>query len=660
MKNMFMLRIITAIFTAIFLFGCGGGGGSAGTTASTSVTSTTTTATVSTTPLIVLSLVKGTDATALTTNAISKSATYFAKVLVTNASGTALPNQLVTLSTDYKIATLAGNAADATALTDSTGTAKVQISPLSLTTTGNAVLSASATVSSSAVTASLNFGTTASNVSLGAIVLAPSTIGALETSAVTVPAYVDGVLATTGNVVVNFSASCGSFSPSSASTNSSGIASSTYQSIATCSGSVALNASAVGATNSGQTITVTPAKAANMVFISAAPALMYVSSAASGSKTSVVKFQVLDSKANGLSGQSVSFALSSASIAAGVKFSLSGSSSTVAQIVTTDSSGYASITVSSGTFPTSATVMATLVSDASVAASSLGLAVASGAATQNSASLSATKLSIEAWNTDGVTTSMTMRVADRQGNPVPDGTAVNFVASTGLITGTCTLTSSACTVTYTSQGTRPANGRAVILAYLDGEESFVDLNGDNIWTSPETFNDVGTLYLDLNENGTWDSSEQTYPGGSTGSSVCTNSANTYPAVAGTCDGAWSGSIRVRKQIVVTLATSDASITSVTSRTLSGFTVWIHDTNANANANANVPLFNAMPTGSLVSARVTTVGATCTVVAASPNVVRNSPNGGYHSIILDGSADCSAVNVVVTVTTPGSVATSQSF
>mgnify|MGYP002137315599 CR=1 FL=1 len=117
---------------------------------------------------------------------------------------------------------------------------------------------------------------------------------------------------------------------------------------------------------------------------------------------------------------------------------------------------------------------------------------------------------------------MSWRVADRQGNPVPAGSAVNFVASHGQVQGTCLLdAASQCSVTYTSQGLRPASGRAVILAYMDGEESFIDQNGDNIWQSGETFYDVGLAYRDDNGNGTYDiATEQTYPGGSTGAMPC--------------------------------------------------------------------------------------------------------------------------------------------
>jgi hypothetical protein len=672
------LKIWMLAMLAVLLSACGGGGNPGSTSAGSGSGTGTTGATIAVT------LVNNTG-TVLTVNAINKSSTFYAKAVVTSATGAVLANQLVTFSTDYTLATLAGNATAATALTDSAGVATVLISPLTLTTTGAATLTASATVSSVAVTSNLNFSTSASNVSLTGLATAPSTIGALGTSAVTVVGSVNGVAAS--GVVVTFSATCGTFSPSTVTTKTengvAGVASATYQSVSGCGASaVSLTASATGATPVSGVINVTAARAANIVFSSATPALMYASSAASGSKTSVVKFQVLDSSSAGLASQSVVFTLSNAAISSGVMFSQSGTTSTAAQTVTTDSSGFASITVASGTLPTTVSVTATLASDSTIAASSLGLVVTTGAATQNSASLSATKLSIEAWNTDGITTLLTMRVADRLGNPVPNGTSVNFVATAGLVTGSCTTVASACSVTYTSQGTRPVNGRVAILAYLDGEESFVDINGDNIWQPGETFYDAGKVYIDENEDGAWVSGEQIIDT-STNSAVCVNTTNTYPAIANTCDSTWSSAIRVRKQAVITLATSNATIECVTrsagqpggyvtssncatvpGRSRSGFTVFVHDTNLNGNSRGNQfgasALYNAMPTGTTVSASITTTGATCTVTAVSPNVVLNSPNGDLHDIVLSGAADCASVNVAVTVASPAGSITTQPY
>lgn len=639
-----LLKYAVWLAGAFILAACGGGGGDPGTVSGTT-TGTGNTATTSA-PTIALAIVDATGAS-VTSNAIGSGALFYVKAVVKNASGSTVANKLVTFTTASKVATLAQGAA----LTDASGVAKVQISPVSVTAANAGNLVASATVDAVAVSSDLDYQTSAANVSLTNMLVAPSSISALQSSAVTVEGRVNGVLAGSSMVSVNFSASCGSFSPASASTSSAGIASTTYQSAVTCSGPVTLTAQATGTTAVTTTVNVTAAQAANVVFSSATVPLMVSSAATGGLKQSTLKFQVLNNAGTGMSGQSVNISLDAATISAGVTFSVGGVATTAVQTVTTDGSGYASVTVSSGSLPTPVIVTATLASNSAIQASSSGVAVTSGRATQNAASLSATKLSIEAFSTDGVQTTLTMRVADRQGNAVPAGAVVNFVTGYGLVQGACMIdAASQCNVTYTSQGLRPANGRVAILAYMDGEESFIDQNGDNIWQASEPFYDVGVLYRDDNENGAYDATEQTYPGGSTGSSACASAVYSYPSVANTCNGTWSSGIRVRQQIIIALATSDANVILTTARTPSGFSVRVTDKNA-----------NAMPTGTTITAAVVTSGAVCKVVGAvSPNVVRNSPNGGTHDILLDAATDCLTVKVNVTVTTPAGFTTTLGF
>lgn len=644
------LKYLAAGVLAVVLAACGGGGGSAGTTSGASTTGTgstaTTTTTVNSVPTISLSIVDASDV-AVTSNAIGSGALFFVKSIVLDASGAAVTNKLVSFTTDSTIATLAQNSA----LTGIGGIAKVQISPVNLNATKAANLVAAATVGTNAVSASLDYQTSAANVTLTNLVVAKNTISALQSSAVTVEGRVNGSLAGSSVVIANFSASCGSFSPASASTNSAGVIITTYQSAAACSGNVVLTAQATGATAANTMVNVSVAQPANLVYSSATVPLMVSSAAATGLKQSSVQFQVLDSSGAGMAGQTVNISLASAAIGAGVTFSVGGAATISIQSVTTDVNGFASVTVSSGGLPTPVVLTAALVSNPTVIASSSGVAVTSGRATQNAASLSATALSIDGFN-DGIQTTLIMRVADRQGNPVPAGAVVNFVASHGLVQGTCLIDgNSQCSVKYTTQGIRPKNGRVAILAYMDGEESFVDLNGDNIWQSNESFFAVGTLYRDDDENGVYGPlTEQTYPGGTTGIKACADDVHSYPSIANTCDNVtWSGSIRVRQQIVIALATQGSNVSLISVRTLNGFTVRVADKNG-----------NSMPTGTTVSAAVVTIGAVCTVTSLSPNVVRNSANPGDHVIKLSGATDCSTVRVDVTVTPPSSIATVVSF
>lgn len=647
-----LLKLLVGLAVAVGLTACGGGGGNPG-TASGATTDSGSTATTSA-PRIKLTIVDEKDEE-VATNAISIGPLFYVKAVVTNSSKSTVANKLVTFTTASTIATLAQGAA----LTDASGVAKVQIRPVSVTAENAGNLVASATVDTVAISSDLDYRTSASDVSLeDPMLVTPSSISALQSSAVTVVARVNGVLAGSSVVVVNFSATCGTFSPASAPTNDQGIASTTYQSAVTCSGKVILTAQASGATTTQSTlkgsVDVSAAQATNVVFSSATLPLMVSSAATGGLRQSTLKFQVLNNAGTGMSGQSVNISLSPATISAGVTFSVGGMATTVDQPVTTDSNGYALVTVSSGSFPTPVIVTAALESNSDIKASSTGVAVTSGRATQNAASLSAIKLSIEAADTDGIQTTLIMRVADRQGNAVPEGAVVNFVTGYGYVQGSCTIdTESQCSVTYTSQGLRPTNGRVAILAYMDGEESFIDQDGDNIWQTGELFYDVGKLYRDDNENGVYDAaSEQTYPGGSTGTSQCDSDVYAYPSVAYTCDDTWSSSIRVRQQTVIALATSTALISETNARTASGFTVRVTD---------DSPAKNAMPTGTTVTAVVATSGAICKVVGAvSPDIVRNSPNGGEHNIFLDDASDCATVKVNVSVKTPAGITTTIGF
>lgn len=633
------LNSLSLVILSVVLTACGGGGGSAGSSGTTGGT-----AAAASAPTIAVAIVDSAF-NMVTGNSVGSGALFYAQATVRDASAAVVPNKLVIFSTDATVATLAAGSA----LTDAGGIARVQISPVNLSAVKSGSLAVSATVNDTPVSSGLDFQTAAANVTLANIAAVQRTLTALQSTAVTVEARVNGALAGNGVVTVNFVATCGSFSPSSAATNSAGIVNTVYQSAVSCAGPVVLSAQAAGATTVTDTVTLTPASATNVVYTSATTSLMVTSQASSGLKQSTVKFQVLDANGAGMSGQAVDITLGSAAISSGVKFS---GDVTAAQAVTTDASGFAQVTVKSGSLPSPVQVTAALHSTPSLQASSNGISVASGVPTQDSASISADKLSIEAWNIDGVQAIVTWRVSDRQGNPIPAGAVVNFVTrSNSNVQATCTIgNNSSCSVNLTSAGLRPTNGRAVILAYMDGEESFIDQNGDNVWQIGEPFSDVGGLYLDSNENGAYDAaSEQTYPGGLTGTLPCAAAPYSYPSVANTCDGTWSSGIRVRRQIVIALATSNAALGAAVGRTDGGFSVNIADGNG-----------NGMPTGTTVAAKVTTTGSACAVTTVSPNVVRNSPNQGVHAIILNGDPSCAAAKVEVTVTSPAGFATTSVY
>ena len=76
---------------------------------------------------------------------------------------------------------------------------------------------------------------------------------------------------------------------------------------------------------------------------------------------------------------------------------------------------------------------------------------------------------------------ITAMLADRNSNSVPDGTVVNFVAEGGKVDGSCKTVDGQCSVTLRTQNPRPSNGRVTVLAYVEGDKSYLDKDGDGVY-----------------------------------------------------------------------------------------------------------------------------------------------------------------------------------
>ena len=182
-----------------------------------------------------------------------------------------------------------------------------------------------------------------------------------------------------------------------------------------------------------------------------------------------------------------------------------------------------------------------------------------------------------------------------------------------------------------------------MLAYVPGEEDFIDADFNNVYDSKEVFTDLGDAYRDDNENLQFDTGEFSVPRG-TSVVACPTVGIDGRAVLNsrpnTCDGQW-GSVDVRKQGTIIFATSEAIITA------GDLVVRISDLND-----------NSMPTGSLISAEKLSGSDQCTVKRAAPSVVPNTLLPIEAAIILD---KCGKGDVIgVTVETPGKFATTQGF
>ena len=578
-----------------------------------------------------------------------------ARAVVRDASGNAVVGKLVTFTADATLVKFVPSSG--TVLTDASGVATIQVTAASLNAAGAGTLNAATTVGTSAVTAAFDYQLSAASVALNPLNVGSGSLAAFGNRAVSVVATINGVAATGTPIQVTFQASCGVVNPVTVTTDSSGSAATTYSANSiTCAGSnVSISASAPGASAQQGVIAVAASQPTNVQFVSASPQLIYLVGSV-GATQSQLTFKVVDANGSPLQNQSVLLSLVTSS-GTGVSIGTVGNTSTVT--LSTDASGQVAVPVFSGTVPTSVQVRAVLATNSSIFAASNLLTVASGRAVQSAASLALTKFSIEGFTVDGQTTDLTMALADRQGNPVPDGTQVNFVAESGvLVPPVCVISggTSSCKVTLRSQGTRPTNGKVAVLAYVPGEEDFVDANFNNIYDTGETFTDLGNAYRDDNDDGLYTSGEFTVP--RTGSSGCT------AAIAGgtgnvngrpnTCDGVW-GSADIRVQTNVIFATSDANIQGTVTNSNVGATTATQGQLSLSISDGNG---NSMPTGSGISIAVTSpTSSGCT--ATNPiSVITNSRNPLSLSIPL---AKCiRGDSLTVTVTSPGGVATPKSF
>lgn len=528
------------------------------------------------------------DSTGATTNAISTSGYTTLSVTLTDPSGRGLSNQLITVSGDP---TQVSFPESASGLTNAEGVATIKLVRASLAATGAGSLTVTYNYKVGSITTYpdgsappaadkiistyVGYQLATANITLVNLNVGASTLAAYGTRQVSVQANVNDK-ATATPVQINFTTTCGQVLPATASTNSLGIATVSYSatdaagaatSTQGCSGkTVEISASTIGATVKTATLSITAAPATNMGFVSATPERIYLANSG-GTTQSIVKFKLVNAQGEVISGQDVILTLKT--LNGGIpKASFGTVGNTSAVTTTTDSKGELSVPVFSGTVPTSVLINAALKSNSAVQTDSAALSIASGRPSQARVSLALEKLSIEGANIDGITSQVTFFLADRQGNPVPDGTAVNFVTEGGaIIPPVCIIGKDAegkptaagtsqCVVTIRSQNPRSLDGRVSILAYASGEEDFVDTNANNVYDCGESFTgfDLGIAYRDDNDNGTADAGEFSIPRAAS-ASTC-GSGVTPTTMNG--DGVW-GAADVRKQGTIIFATSGANI-----------------------------------------------------------------------------------------------------
>jgi len=425
-----------------------------------------------------------------------------------DATGGAISGQVVTFTTTGGLGVFSA----ATALTDASGVASVTLSPKDSTSTGADTVTASVTYNNATYSASAGFKLTATTVTIASVTSDITALGAYAQTSINV------TLAGTSSatpVKVTIASQCvtsgrATLVPADV-TTTTGSASFTYRD----NGCGAyqkednLQIAVVGTTQlASLKFSLSSPAVASISFISSSPQSIYLRGSGYV-ENSDVKFQVKDASGQGVPEQLV--VLEPTTLAGGLL--IEGGSAPVTK--KTDSKGEVTVRINSGTVPTPVRVKATL-KDSAIATVSSSLSIAVGLPSQLRFSVAAEAFNIEAYDRDGVPNTYTVIASDRLGNPVPDGTAINFVTEAGQVEALKFTALNGgiakATAASASNGQRPPDGRVTMVAYALGEESFIDRNGNNIYdkagengaTQDEDFQDLGDIYLDRLYNGRFD------------------------------------------------------------------------------------------------------------------------------------------------------------
>lgn len=490
---------VSALATAMALVGCGGGGGGNDTLQPEISNGPTNTNS------LMASAITLTDVNAKPTTNVGSTGAK-ASVKVVNAKGRPVSGAIVTFKSTAPVTFSTSNGA---VLTNADGIASIAVQPSGALDNGAHVLSAVATFNGETSNESTyNFLLQAANISFGSL---SSTSTSLETAGSTVISLVTTDAATNqavNDVVVNFTASCGTFDNVSVTSSGQGNVSTTYKAIDAagklCEGPQTITATtANGTTTQNIVLNVAPTQA-NAIRASDTPVNLATRNSGSSS-SGKTEFTVY---ANGTPVANQQVKISKNYAPGDFSFGTLGNQSEIT--LTTDANGKVNVNLYPGNIPGPVELKATLVNHPEIYALSRNIAVSTGRASQNGISISMTK-NVLAKGVDGDTSDVTVRLVDRQGNAVPDGTVVSFVAEGGKITPNCSTKDGACTVTFSTQNPRPLDDRISILAYLEGDKAYNDANGNNVFDIGEPLtNNIGGVYRDDNENNQHNLGEYVY------------------------------------------------------------------------------------------------------------------------------------------------------
>ena len=404
-------------------------------------------------------------------------------------------------------------------LTDANGVATISVTPASFNAAGALAINAQAVLNAnSASSNAIGISVISAPLVVGTLSFTPTPAGALpafSTVTLNVPVTSNGQPAATAPGLTLNSLCVGDGTATLAlSSVSNGVATAIYTNKGCSRGSDLITA-AIGNSTQSISLSVGSANLGTINFINSnlsGTSLVLKGTGGLGRmESALLTYKVVDQTGAGLAGVNVTFTATTTT----------GGLKVLPLNATTDTNGLVSTSVQSGTIPTPVRVIAQASRNGiSISGLSDALTISTGLPIQKAMSMSADKYNIEGLSYDGTQAQITVRMADQYGNPISDGTTVNFIAEGGAVgtslQGACLTVGGGCTVPFTSQSFRPANGRVTVLAYALGIEDFVDSNGDGQYsctnftsgdaTTPATFrplidtcNSGGEPFTDLGD-----------------------------------------------------------------------------------------------------------------------------------------------------------------
>lgn len=512
-----------------------------------------------------------------------------AKVKVTDQSGKGISGALVTFTVTGGVVLGSSNGA---VLTNTNGEASISVKPENLNTNGAYQISAVADFDGAQVsTQALNFSLQATNIILVDLTAASTQLESGGSTNITLKTQDANTKVNQNNVNVEFTAPCGKFEPATVVSSNQGNVTTTYKAIGTdgklCTGTQKISATGLNIPEVGIDVSIKALEANSLVYTSNKVNLGIRKSGSASSGQ--IEFTLY---ANGVPIADQDVLIEKVQAPEDLSFVSFGNQNN--KTIKSDSNGKVIVNLYPGDKPGPVEIRATLVSDKNVSAVSKNVSVSIGRVTQDGLSLSASKNSLQ--NViDGDTATITARMVDRTRNPVPDGTVISFVSEGGKVEPNCSTVQGVCSVTLTTQEPRPLDNRVTVLAYVEGDKTFTDLDGDNLYTKgvDRLLSNIGSFFRDDNEDNQYNKDygigEFLYNRAVLGNkATCAPSTIRQPNIADTCDD--NLDTVIRQQLLFAFAENTPTFTNEkASSSLLSFNMY-------GNSAQSVP----MPTGTTIS------------------------------------------------------------